>query len=98
MTTNHPGTVPAPIPDDRRRPDLDGWTPLVFLAGAGAMLLMVLTLPVDHDEGQYVAAALATARGLKPYADYVYLQTPLQPLLTAPITRLVSFWIRTSSA
>ncbi|MBS0409182.1 MAG: phospholipid carrier-dependent glycosyltransferase [Proteobacteria bacterium] len=67
---------------------VDGWTAAVFLAAAAAMALLALTLPVDHDEGQYVAAALASASGLRPYADYVYLQTPLQPLLTAPIAEV----------
>jgi len=72
----------------RRRRTIDAWTAAVVLAAAMVMALLSLTLPVDHDEGQYVAAALATARGLTPYADFVYLQTPLQPLLTAPIARL----------
>ena len=41
--------------------------------------------PVDHDESQYVAATVLTAQGLLPYRDFLYLQTPLQPFLFAPL-------------
>lgn len=41
--------------------------------------------PVDHDESQYVAAAMLTADGWLPYRDFAYLQTPLQPFAFAPI-------------
>ncbi|MGA0600851.1 hypothetical protein ACO2Q3_09125 [Caulobacter sp. KR2-114] len=64
------------------------WTLAVLTVAAAGMAAMAFTLPVDHDESQYVAAALAAARGLRPYADFVYLQTPLQPALTAPLARL----------
>jgi len=64
------------------------WTLAVLAAAAAGMAAMAFTLPVDHDESQYVAAALAAARGLKPYVDFVYLQTPLQPALTAPLARI----------
>ncbi|WP_457349956.1 DUF2029 domain-containing protein [Sphingomonas sp. UYP23] len=46
---------------------------------------LALLHPIDHDESQYVAAALLSAHGELPYRDYPYLQTPLQPLLFAPI-------------
>ncbi len=62
----------------------------LFLAAAMGMACLALVLPVDHDEGQYVAAAVMTAQGLRPYADFVYLQTPLQPALTAAIARHAS--------
>ena len=78
------------------RPDAaaSGLSPLPWLAvAAGAMALAALTfcLPVDHDEGQYVAAA-ALARRLQPYRDFAYLQTPLQLLLAAPICDLAQGW------
>lgn len=50
-----------------------------------AFAALALLHPIDHDESQYVAAALLSAHGQLPYRDYAYLQTPLQPLLFAPI-------------
>jgi 4-amino-4-deoxy-L-arabinose transferase-like glycosyltransferase len=52
---------------------------------------LAIALPVDHDEGQYFAAAALSGR-LRPYADFVYLQTPLQLYLTGPITALAHGW------
>ncbi|WP_208622556.1 glycosyltransferase family 39 protein [Sphingomonas faeni] len=65
------------------------------MLAALAMVLIALALlrPVDHDESQYVAAALLTAHGLLPYRDFAYLQTPLQPYLFAPIAALAGAWI-----
>jgi len=65
-----------------------------LLACALAVLLCLLALarPLDHDESQYVAAALLSAHGLLPYRDYAYLQTPLQPFLFAPIAWLAGGW------
>ena len=56
------------------------WPALTF-----ALCLLALFHQIDHDESQYVAAAVLTAHGLLPYRDYAYLQTPLQPFLLAPI-------------
>jgi len=58
-----------------------------MLAATLATLFVVLAMlrPVDHDESQYVAAAMLTADGLLPYRDFAYLQTPLQPFAFAPI-------------
>ncbi|HEY5411510.1 MAG TPA: phospholipid carrier-dependent glycosyltransferase [Caulobacteraceae bacterium] len=66
--------------------------PLLAL-GAAALLLaaLAIALPCDHDEGQYLAAAALSGR-LRPYADFVYLQTPLQPHLTALIAALAPGW------
>ncbi|TPG15741.1 DUF2029 domain-containing protein [Sphingomonas oligophenolica] len=62
------------------------------MTGAAALSLIFLALallrPIDHDESQYVAAAVLTAHGLLQYRDYAYLQTPLQPLLLAPVAAL----------
>jgi hypothetical protein len=60
-----------------------------MMTGAAALVLVFVALamlrPVDHDESQYVAAAVLTAHGLLPYRDFAYLQTPLQPFLFAPV-------------
>ncbi len=57
-----------------------------------AFLALAMARPIDHDESQYVAAAVLSAKGLLPYRDYVYLQTPLQPLLMAPVAALAGAW------
>ena len=56
-----------------------------FLAVLALFVSLALIIPSDHDEGQYVAAAHFVANGLRPYRDFPYLQTPLQPYLTAPL-------------
>jgi hypothetical protein len=58
---------------------------VVALAVLYAMLAVVR--PVDHDESQYVAAAMLAKNGL-PYRDFAYFQTPLQPLLFGPLAAL----------
>lgn len=67
--------------------------PLPLLA-ALAIILVALALlrPVDHDESQYVAAALLSAEGWLPYRDYAYLQTPLQPFAFAPFAWAAGGW------
>lgn len=62
--------------------------PLLLLA----FLALAMARPIDHDESQYVAAAVLSAKGLLPYRDYAYLQTPLQPLLMAPVAALAGAW------
>lgn len=52
------------------------------------LVALAATRPVNHDESQYVAAAALVARGLLPYRDFAYLQTPLQPLILAPVVAL----------
>ena len=70
----------ADLPASLRRRPWPAWAVL-------AIVLPVLALlrPVDHDESQYVAAAVLTGHGLIPYRDFAYLQTPLQPWLLAPL-------------
>jgi len=63
------------------------WLLAALLLGA----LAVLT-PVNHDEDQYVAAANLVAQGLRPFGDFMYLQTPLQPWLLAPVAALADGW------
>ncbi len=65
---------------------------LAFAALAIFLIVLALLRPVDHDESQYVAAAILTAHGLLPYRDFTYLQTPLQPYLFAPIAALAGTW------
>ncbi|MDT8760437.1 DUF2029 domain-containing protein [Sphingomonas psychrotolerans] len=62
------------------------WAWAVLLTTTLALLSMAR--PIDHDESQYVAAAVLSGQGLLPYRDYAYLQTPLQPLLFGPVTRM----------
>lgn len=56
----------------------------VFAGVAALLCLFALARPIDHDESQYVAATLLAWHGL-PYRDFAYLQTPLQPMLLAPV-------------
>lgn len=58
---------------------------IALAAVAAAFVAMAMLRPVDHDESQYVAAAVLTAAGRLPYADFAYLQTPLQPFAFAPL-------------
>jgi hypothetical protein len=59
---------------------------------AVALASLSFLRPVDHDESQYVAAAVLSAHGLLPYRDYAYLQTPLQPFLFAPVAWAAGDW------
>jgi len=59
----------------------------VIAAGAAAIFLSLALWPISRDEGQYVAATALMRTGL-PYRDFAYLQTPLQPLLLAPLAWL----------
>lgn len=62
----------------------------------GLVLILVALAwarPLNHDESQYVAAALLVADGHLPYRDFAYLQTPLQPVLLAPIAAAAGEWV-----
>lgn len=65
---------------------------LSWVVLAIALIGLALARPVDHDESQYVAAAALTARGLVPYRDFAYLQSPLQPFLFAPLAAMAGSW------
>lgn len=56
------------------------------------LVLLALVRPVDHDESQYVAATVLALHGL-PYRDFAYLQTPLQPILLAPLAMIAGTWL-----
>ncbi len=60
------------------------WAVAAGLFAGLAALICVLTARLSHDEEQYVAAAVLAAH-LRPIVDFAYLQTPLQPLLLAPV-------------
>jgi len=58
----------------------------VILAALALWLIAIAFLrKLSIDESQYVASAVLTSKGLLPYRDYAYLQTPLQPFAFAPL-------------
>ncbi|MFL6759628.1 ArnT family glycosyltransferase [Sphingomonas sp.] len=60
-------------------------TAFTFAALAVWLLAIALVRPLSVDESQYVASTALAAEGLLPYRDFAYLQTPLQPLVFAPL-------------
>ena len=68
-----------------------GTLPL-WLGLLAALILLAVLRPIDHDESQYVAAAVLSAHQLLPYRDYAYLQSPLQPVLLAPLVAVLGGW------
>ena len=60
-------------------------TAFAFVALALWLVAIALLRRLSIDESQYVASAVLTAKGLLPYRDYAYLQTPLQPFAFAPL-------------
>ncbi|MES2326902.1 MAG: phospholipid carrier-dependent glycosyltransferase [Pseudomonadota bacterium] len=60
-------------------------TAFAFVALALWLTAIVFLRRLSIDESQYVASAVLTAKGLLPYRDYAYLQTPLQPFAFAPL-------------
>jgi len=65
-----------------------GWRgPAVALAVLWAAFAWWLAAvwPLNADEGFYLAVSRALGQGLLPYRDYAYTQTPLLPLLQAPL-------------
>lgn len=72
---------------------IERFHPGLWLALAGLLLaLLALCLPVNHDEGQYVAP-VALAQSRRAFADFIYLQTPLQLYLTQPLAPLMKGWL-----
>ncbi len=66
--------------------------PAPWIAFALWLAAMALLVPVSHDEDQYVSAAALAGRGLRPFADFLYLQTPLQLMLTGPVAAATPGW------
>ncbi len=63
-----------------------------LFAGSAAMLVvLVFATPFNHDEDQYLAATVLASK-LRLYRDFLYVQTPLQPELTAPLAQLAHGW------
>lgn len=58
-----------------------GW----LIAACALLPLLALISPINHDETQYIAAAQLASEGLIPFRDFLYLQTPYQIYLFAPI-------------
>jgi 4-amino-4-deoxy-L-arabinose transferase-like glycosyltransferase len=80
-------------------PPLRAWPRSQWVMLAAAVLLVLLAMavrPINRDEGQYVAATAMMRLGL-PYADFAYLQTPLQPLLLSPLSVLPAGWLLVAS-
>ncbi len=82
------------------RADVDApahaWRPpfktFVLIAVLALVLgVLVFATPFNHDEDQYLAAS-ALASKARLYCDFLYVQTPLQPELTAPLTGLAPGW------
>jgi 4-amino-4-deoxy-L-arabinose transferase-like glycosyltransferase len=65
----------------------------IVLAAAALLIgFSVFVRGLNHDEGQYVGA-IALMRHGWPYVDFAYLQTPLQPLLLAPMSLIPAGWL-----
>ena len=58
---------------------------LILAALALWLTAIAFLRKLSIDESQYVASAVLTSKGLLPYRDYAYLQTPLQPFALAPL-------------
>lgn len=65
-----------------------------WLLPASALLIgfSIFVRALNHDEGQYVGA-IALMRSGWPYLDFAYLQTPLQPLVLAPLSYIPAGWL-----
>lgn len=82
-------TASAPPPLARPRRDRLAWG---LWAGLWSMaLILALSATVNHDESQYVAAAALTLHA-RPFVDFLYLQTPLQPYVFAPLVAMSPGW------
>jgi hypothetical protein len=69
---------------------------VALLIAAALIALSAAARPLNPDEGQYVAATALMRSGLL-YRDFAYLQTPLQPLLLAPLSMLPAGWLFVAS-
>jgi len=69
------------------------WAPgAAWLAIAVLLSVAALFRYIERDDGQYVGAVALMRTGL-PYRDFAYLQTPLQPLLLAPLAWIAQDWL-----
>jgi hypothetical protein len=58
-----------------------------WICAALLLVALALAMPINHDEGQYVAAE-AMANTARPYIDFAYLQSPLQLYVAGPVAAL----------
>src|SRR5438445_13540958 len=65
-------------------------TAFAFAALMLCLFAIAFIRRLSIDVSQYVAATALTARGLLPYRDLAYLQTPLQPFVFAPLQWLLA--------
>lgn len=75
--------------------DVGDRPPRQWMVLAAAALLIGFSIFVrglNHDEGQYVGSIALMRRGW-PYIDFAYLQTPLQPLVLAPMSLIPAGWL-----
>ncbi len=72
----------------RRAPPLET---MLFAGLALGLGMLVFATPFNHDEDQYLAASVLAAKA-RLYRDFLYVQTPLQPELTAPLTGFAPGW------
>jgi hypothetical protein len=68
------------------------WLALPWLTLALWLVAMALLQPVNHDEDQYVGAAVLAGNGLKAFRAFLYLQPPVQLWLTGPIAAATPGW------
>src|SRR5947209_16572593 len=60
-------------------------TAFAFVTLTFWLVALAFVRRLSIDESQYVAATAFAAKGLLPYRDFAYLQTPLQPFVFAPL-------------
>lgn len=63
----------------------------LFALMAAGLVALVFATPFNHDEDQYLAASVLAAKAMM-FRDFLYVQTPLQPWLTAPVAALAHGW------
>jgi 4-amino-4-deoxy-L-arabinose transferase-like glycosyltransferase len=82
---------PSPTPRSLSRVIASLHPGVWFLLACILLAGLAISLPINHDEGQYVAPVALAAR-YRPFADFIYLQTPLQIYVTAPLGPLMAGW------
>lgn len=77
---NSPSTIQNEATESRPQSYLS-W----LVATCMILPLLALISPINHDETQYISAAQLASEGLLPFRDFLYLQTPYQIYLFAPL-------------
>ncbi|MDR3510320.1 MAG: hypothetical protein P4L73_01685 [Caulobacteraceae bacterium] len=79
------GATPVDGGGNRRQPTIVViaiWTLIV-----GVMVMLALINPISRDEGAFMGP-VAVASSARPYVDFLYLQTPLQAVISPPFAHL----------